>query len=126
MFSLINLTNQPASQRGEQAPEIVWKKIKEEVLGKKYDLSVVLAASGLMRKLNFKYREVNKPASVLSFPLSDNEGEIFVNLIQKKHTPLRLFIHAVLHLKSFKHGAKMEEQERKLTSKYGARYRYRP
>ena len=107
MLQITNLTKR-------RIPKIPWKKIKESVLGKKYDLSAVLAANGLMRKLNLRYRKADKPASVLSFPLSDNEGEIFINLIQKKHTPLRLFIHAVLHLKSFKHGAKMKEQERKL------------
>ena len=127
MPQITNLTKQ-------RIPKIPWKKIKEKVLGKKYELSLVLAPNALMRKLNSQYRGEDKPASVLSFPLSDNEaprlhsgqGEIFINLIQKKHTPLRLFIHAVLHLKRFKHGARMEEQERKLTSKYGARDRYRP
>ena len=103
----------------------LWQKIKEEVLGKKYDLSLVFAPNTLMKKLNMRYRGKTKTAAVLSFPLSKEEGEIFINLQQKKHHPLFLFIHALLHLKSSKHGAKMEEQEKKLLKKHGSRYCHR-
>lgn len=118
MFQITNLTKR-------KIPKIFWRKIAEEVLGKKYDLSLVFAADTLMKKLNSQYRRKNRPASVLSFPLSKNEGEIFINLAQKKHTPLLLFIHALLHLKGFEHGAKMKEQEKKLMKNYGARHSYR-
>jgi len=108
MLTLTNLTNQ-------KPPKILWERIKKEVLGKKYDLSLVFAGNTLMKKLNRQYRRKNRPASVLSFPLSKNEGEVFINLKQKKYSPVYLFIHALLHLKSFKHGAKMKEQEKKLS-----------
>jgi len=102
-----------------------WEKIKEEVLGKKYDLSLVFAPASLMKKLNKKYRGKAKIATVLSFPLSKDEGEIFINLHQKKHHPLFLFIHGICHLKNFEHGAKMEEQEKKLLKKYVSKYCHR-
>lgn len=125
MFSITNLTKQ-------RIPKIPWEKIKEEILGKKYELSLVFAPSALMKKLNIKYRlpaqagKQNKSAAVLSFPLSKKQGEIFINLSQKKHSPLFLFIHALLHLKGLEHSAKMEEQEEKLKKIHGSRHRHRP
>ena len=129
------ITNLTKKRQPFGSSKIPWKKIKEEVLGKKYSLSVVFAPNALMKKLNIRYRGKAKAATVLSFPLSNKEallrqgyagqGEIFLNLHQKEHHPLFLFIHALLHLKSFEHGAKMEEQERKLLKKYGSRYCHR-
>src|SRR3989338_8344437 len=99
MISIANLMKCNSPAGGSKIP---WKKIKEEILGKKYDLSVVLAGDSLMKKLNNTYCRKNKPASVLSFPFSQKQGEIFINLAQKTHFPLFLFIHALLHLKGFK------------------------
>ena len=118
MTQIANLTK-------KRAPRIFWKKIAGGILGKKYDLSVVLAGNSLMEKLNIRYRKQNKPASVLSFPISAEEGEIFINLGQKRYLPLFLFIHALLHLKGFEHGAKMKVQEQKALKKYGKKYHSR-
>ncbi len=127
MLQITNLTKRKITK-------IPWQKIKENVLGKGYDLSVVLAGNALMKKLNIKYRKQNKSASVLSFPLSKKEaprlrsgqGEIFINLSQKKHSPLFLFIHALLHLKGLEHSVKMKEQEQELMKRYGQRHHHRP
>jgi len=116
---ITNLTKQ-------KTPKIPWQKIANDILGKKYDLSVVLAGNKLMRKLNNRYRKKDRSATVLSFPLSKKEaprlrsgqGEIFINLSQKKHPLLYLYIHGLLHLKSFKHSAKMEIIENKLMKKF--------
>ena len=122
---MICITNLTKKRQPFGDSKILLQKIKEEVLGKKYSLSVVFAPSALMEKLNIRYRDKIKTATVLSFSLSKEEGEIFINLQQKKHHPLFLFIHALLHLKSLKHGAKMEEQEKKLLKKHGSRYCHR-
>lgn len=122
MFQITNLTKKHPPAGG---PKIPWQKIKEKVLGKKYELSLVLASNALMKKLNTEYRRKNKIASVLSFPLSKKSGEIFINLSQKKHSPLFLFIHALLHLKGLEHSVKMKEQEQKLMKQYGAGYNHR-
>ncbi len=135
MISITNLTRRnpparlaeaPAKRAG--GPKNNWEKIKDGVLGKKYDLSLVFAGNNLMKKLNSRYRGKDQPASVLSFSLSKKEGEIFINLSQKEHPPLFLFIHALLHLKNFEHGVKMKEQEEKLRLKsfHGPRYSNRP
>jgi len=91
--------------------------IKEMTLGKTYELSLVFADNALMYELNLEYRKKNKATDVLSFPLEKNLGEIFIN---KKETPQRkeyLFIHAMLHLKGFKHGLLMDKQEKKILKK---------
>ena len=108
MLSLVNLTKQ-------KSPKISWRKIAEKALNKNYDLSVVLSGNRLMRRLNRVYRGENKSASVLSFSLSKKQGEIFINLSRKEHSPFYLFIHAICHLKNFEHGDKMKEQEKKLS-----------
>lgn len=108
------------------------KKIKDDLLGKDYDLSLVFADKTLSRSLNSKYRKKNKPTDVLSFSLSDKMGEIFVCPdIAKVKAPkfgmtyenylLYLVIHAILHLKGMEHGSKMTEYE----FTYYDRYRYR-
>ena len=91
--------------------------IKDHILGKKYEISLVFAGNNLMKNLNRIYRKKPRSADVLAFPLSKNEGEIFINKIKKNKT-VYLFIHAILHLKGYKHGKKMEEVEKKLTKKF--------
>jgi len=121
MFQITNLSRKKISKNN-------WEKIKDEVLGKQYDLSLVFAGNSLMKKLNLKYRKKNLAANVLSFPLSKNQGEIFINLAQKKYPTHLLLIHALLHLKNFRHGVRMKKQEVKLIEKYfnGSRYHHRP
>jgi len=113
-------------------PSLPWEDAKNAILKKDYNLSVVFAEDSLMKKLNKKYRKKDKPANVLSFPLSDKEGEIFINLsclhsaTSKKDTfkqktqngILHLFIHSLLHLKGFSHGDKMEVEEEKFLKKF--------
>ena len=90
-------------------------KIKEKVLGKKYELSLVFCKNALSRKLNRTYRGKDKPTNVLAFPLSKNSGEIFINIDGLKgFTQKYLLIHALLHLKGMQHSAKMESEEQKL------------
>ena len=86
-----------------------WEKIKEKVLGKKFDLSVVLATDAMMKKLNARYRRKKGVTNVLSFSLSRTMGEIFIN--RKADNPDHLFVHSLLHLKGLRHGKKMEKEE---------------
>jgi len=93
-----------------------WLKIKNEILGKKYDLSVAFVDDQTMEELNRRYRKKSYPADVLSFPLSKNEGEILINKKNRndKNYADLLFVHSLLHLKGYKHGAKMEFEERNI------------
>jgi probable rRNA maturation factor len=110
-------------------PCLPFVELKDAVLGKKYELSLVFVGDALSKKLNRIYRGKNKPTNVLSFPLSKNEGEIFINLkkaraemkdFDEKFAPFvgLLFIHGMLHLKGMSHGSTMEKQEQKLRKKF--------
>jgi len=89
-----------------------WEKIKNQVLGKEYDLSLVFADNVLMKELNKTYRKKGGSANVLSFPLSKTMGEIFIN--KKAARPDYLFLHSLLHLRGFEHGRKMDDEEKKI------------
>jgi len=103
-LEIINLTK-------KKTPSLSWQKAKDRILGKKYELSVVISGDKRMRSLNRQYREKDKTANVLSFPYSKTEGEIFLNAKEEKNRMTLLYIHALLHLKGLKHGLKMEKEE---------------
>lgn len=105
-------------------PRLPFASIKDRILGKSYELSLVFIGSRRSRALNKVYRKKDTPTDVLSFPLSKKEGEIFIDLSVARHkAPLFdekysnfigfLFIHGLLHLKGFDHGSTMEHEEKK-------------
>lgn len=95
-----------------------WLKLKNEILGEKYDLSFSFVASDKMQKLNKIYRKKDYSANVLSFPLSKEEGEILINkTYQGKKYADYLFIHSMLHLNGLKHGPKMDKEEVEIMKK---------
>ena len=95
-----------------------WLKIKNQVLGEKYDLSFSYAGSDEMRRLNNLYRKKDHSANVLSFSLSPNEGEILINKNHRRSAYADyLFIHSLLHLSGLKHGKKMDEKEAEIMQK---------
>lgn len=103
--------------------------MKDAVLGKNYSLSVVIADTKLIQKLNNIHRGKNKPTDILSFPLDKKEGEMFLNLAKCKIKAKEfdrtfenylafVFIHGLVHLKGFDHGSKMESIEKKFRKKF--------
>jgi probable rRNA maturation factor len=120
-FSIKNLTRQ-------SVPKIGFESIAEKILGKKYELSVVFVSHATSKRLNSSFRGKDKPTNILSFPLSKNSGEIFIDLKKvraeyknfgmnfKKFTVF-IFIHGLLHLKGMEHGARMERAEKKWLAK---------
>lgn len=105
-------------------------RLKDAILGRRYELNVVFASVPLMRRLNRDYRGKDEPTDILSFPLSKNEGEIFIApAIARRETkrfrmPFKnfiifLLIHGMLHLKGMGHGSRMESEERKFRARFG-------
>jgi len=92
--------------------------LKEKVLGSRYNLSLVFCGPTLARKLNRERRNKDETANVLSFPLTKNFGEIFIKVPTADFSVGHLFIHGLLHLKGFKHGSKMESEEKRFLSSY--------
>ncbi len=110
-------------------PRVPFSRIKEAVLGERYDLSLALVGPAESRRLNRARRGKDKPANVLSFPLSAQSGEIILCSAEAKREAPRydlshrkflglLFIHGALHLKGLAHGSRMEKKERALCSRF--------
>ena len=59
-------------------PRVDFHAIKDAILGEKYALSVVFVDEVKMKTLNLTYRDKRCATDILSFPLSDNEGEIYI------------------------------------------------
>ena len=75
MFDVTNKSKLKPPESG-----LFLKKIKEKILGAEYELSLVFSSNTLSQDLNNKYRDKNHPTNVLSFPLGENTGEIFMDL----------------------------------------------
>ena len=121
-FNILNRTK-------HALPRLPFLQIKNEVLGEKYDLSLVFCGSTLSRRLNRERRDKDKPANILSFPLSDTTGEIFIDIghaSKQAHlferTPEKflafLVIHGLHHLKGMEHGSTMELREENVRKKF--------
>tara|TARA_B100000745_G_scaffold20507_1_gene14129 strand:- start:7681 stop:8049 length:369 start_codon:yes stop_codon:yes gene_type:complete len=117
------------SNRTTLKTRIPFERIKDAILGKKYDLSLVLMGDTLATGLNKTHKGRKGPTDVLSFPLDRHEGEIFINVRRAErdaksfgHTPRQhiafLYIHSCLHLAGFEHGEDMEKREDALLQKF--------
>ena len=122
-FTLINET------RGS-IPRISFEEIKDATLGKDYKLNVIITTSAKIKKLNTIYRNKEHATDILSFPLSENEGEIYISIKETKEEAKKfgrtyenffafLFIHGCTHLKGHDHGAIMEGIEVEIRKKFG-------
>ena len=103
--------------------------MKNNILGKTYELSLVFIGEARAKRLNETTRGKDYIPNVLSFPLTDNSGEIFItpSVAKKEAAKFKLteksyvgylFIHGLLHLKGFDHGPKMERLEKRLLDQY--------
>ena len=104
-------------------------KMKDFYLGKKYDLSLVFCGQTKSKSLNKKWRKKDYSANILSFPISKDMGEIYIDLdtAKKQHKKFDrslenyisfLFIHGLVHLDGYDHGVKMEKQEEKIRKQF--------
>ncbi|MFA6274979.1 MAG: rRNA maturation RNase YbeY, partial [Candidatus Paceibacterota bacterium] len=116
-FFITNLTKR-------NVPDIPFVAIKNKVLNKNFNISLVFVTPAKARELNKTYRQKNYYPNVLTFPLAKKDGEIFINLTRAiseaceyKHSNEEhlafLFIHGLLHLKGLSHSSKMESEEQK-------------
>jgi probable rRNA maturation factor len=102
----------------------------DKILGKRYELSLVFVGKTRAATLNKEYRKKTYSPNVLSFPLDEKTGEIFIcpqvaaseaakfNLSPRGYVGF-LFIHGCLHLKGLDHGDTMDKQEAKWVKHFG-------
>jgi len=111
-------------------------KLKNDILGKDYSLSIALVSEKKSREINKKYRKKDKSTNVLSFALHKNEGELVLckAVIKREAKNLGknfeqllgfLVIHGMLHLKGMRHGSIMERAENLYDQKYFGGHRRR-
>lgn len=123
-FSLTNKTKTNKKSSPKILKGLPFLHIKEAILGKDYDLSLVIVSSKEMERLNIAYRNKEGSTDILSFPIDKDSGEIFISLKETEEEAKKfertfenfiqfLFIHGCTHLKGFTHGSRMESEERK-------------
>ena len=112
-----------------KVPVVSYVEIKNAILGKKYELSLVFPNKKTATELHLDWKDKSGPASILSFPLDKNLGEIFISLDAAKTECKKfdrdyqnyvafLFIHGCAHLKGYTHGNTMESYEKKIRAKF--------
>ena len=132
MEEFLSISNQTKGK----LPSLPLSPLKDDILGKKYFLSIAYVTPVVSRKLNKTWRGKDKPTNVLSFALSKNSGELILcpSLIKKETEKFKrnftellgfLVIHGMLHLKGMSHGAIMEKEESKHDQKYFSGHRHR-
>lgn len=121
-MSIIEEKNITIIRKNGDIPNAPYLAMKEKILGKKYDLTVVFCTPKESQERNATYRGKDYATNILSFPLSDTEGEIYISLsIVRKGAKeftmsypkfLHLLLaHGMLHLKGLDHGSTMEGLE---------------
>ena len=122
-FSLLNKTR-------AKVPAVPFRKIKDSVLGRSYELSVALISASEARALTRRLKKKDRASNVLAFPLGKKSGEVVLCPATARaeaaaygYAPrdflAYLFIHGLLHLKGLRHGATMEKLERRILKRFG-------
>ncbi|MDO8522142.1 MAG: rRNA maturation RNase YbeY [bacterium] len=113
-----------------RVPLIPFAGIARAVLNERYVLSLVICGDTLARRINRTYRKKDYSPNVLSFPLGEYEGEIFLNVrcaerearaakMNVRERIALLFAHGCLHLRGLRHGTVMENMEKNILKKFG-------
>lgn len=111
-------------------PFKVVEEIKNKILGKSYELSVVFVGTSLAKKINMERRKKSYTPNTLSFAYDKNLGEIIVCPMVVKKQALQnkakypdylafILIHSMLHLKGMEHGDQMDKLELKYLKLFG-------
>lgn len=128
-MALIELKNLTLIRKKGDIPQIPFLAMKETLLGKSYSLTIVFCTPQESQERNLTYRDKDYPTNILSFPLDNNEGEIYISLSTARKDAKKfemsyiqflhlLVIHGMLHLKGHDHGSTMEGLEERYLKKF--------
>ncbi len=123
----------------KNACQTAWQ-MQNKFTAKDSEISILLTNDAFIQKLNAKYRNMNKPTNVLSFPMDDEimRGDIIIayetvkkeaeleNKNIKDHIAL-MVAHGTLHLAGYDHikdneAEEMEALERKILAAIKRKY----
>lgn len=128
-MAILEQKNLTIIRKNGTIPSLPFLPIKETILGKKYDLTLTFCTPQESQERNKTYRDKDYPTNILSFPLDDTQGEIYISLSIARRDAKKfdmtyeqflhlLFIHGCLHLKGHDHGSTMEELENSYLRKF--------
>ncbi len=123
------MTNFSIASTARKYPKLPYEEIKEAILGKNYYLSLTFVGTKRAQELNQAYRQKSYSPNVLSFPLDEKTGEIFITPVVAKREAKKfgmtpngyigfLFVHGCLHLKGHDHSDKMDNLEKKYCQQF--------
>lgn len=126
---LIEQHNLTLIRKNGAIPIVPFLRIKESLIGKNYSLTIIFCTPEESRIRNKTYRGKDYPTNILSFPLDDTTGEIYICLSVARadakkfdmsyHKFLHLLvIHGILHLKGHEHGSTMDTLEETYLQKF--------
>ncbi|MCA9366591.1 rRNA maturation RNase YbeY [Candidatus Kaiserbacteria bacterium] len=126
------MSNFTISSTARSYPALPYEAIKKAVLGSAYDASLVFVGAKRAQDLNRAHRQKDYVPNVLSFPLAETAGEIYIcpavakreakkfNLSYRGYVGY-LFIHGLLHLHGHDHGVAMDRLEQKYLRQFKLR-----
>jgi len=113
---------------GARIDRALIKRLAGRISKKKWKAGISFVKKDMMKKLNKKYRKMNKPTDVLSFNM--NEGRFLGDVVvcpsvaranaRRYKVPFRdeiarLVTHGLLHLLGYGHGKRMFDLQDKIT-----------
>ena len=122
-MATLELNNLTVSRKTSgNIPLLPYQKMKDSVLGKKYELDISFVDTQTSTQLHKEFKKKSGPANILSFPYEEDAGEIIIHLETVRRQArqygrtyhehlLFLIIHGMLHLLGYEHGDEMEGLE---------------
>ena len=108
-----------ANETRATMPRAIFRAIADAAFPKDYSLDIAFIEAEEMRRYNLMYRNKDEMTDILSFPISKQSGEIFINVRRLKGFSVgNLFIHGLFHLKGLDHGDTMEKAEEKVRTAF--------
>jgi probable rRNA maturation factor len=115
-----------------QYPDAPYLDIKRAILGTAYQVSLTFVGETRARRYNQTYRGKSYVPNVLSFPLETKAGEIVICPVAARREAKAhelsftgyityLFIHGLLHLKGYDHGATMDRLEARFRRQFSVK-----
>lgn len=113
-------------------PKLPYEDMQHAILGKTYDLTLIFVGEKRAQQLNMAHRSKTYVPNVLSFPLDESHGEIYISPKVAKRECKKfdltytgyvgfLFIHGLLHLKGLDHGDTMDAAEKRYMKRFDLR-----